>query len=80
MQRKSPPQNSSTGFITGAGTVNDRVSFFRDERRVLKHFFWGDPFCARDHLSVRQQVERLANIKEKVPRDLLLTTCEAHLL
>ena len=58
-------QNLSTGFIAGAGTVNDRVFLFRNERRVLKHFFRGNPFCARDDLRVRQQVERLANIKQK---------------
>ena len=48
----SSTQDDSAGFITGTGTVNDRVLLFRDEQRILKQFPWGNPRCARDDLRI----------------------------
>src|SRR5215470_2851315 len=42
MRSLSSPRDGSAGFVTGAGTVNDRVFVFRDERWILKQFFWGN--------------------------------------
>jgi hypothetical protein len=60
----SQTQDSSAGLVAGAGTVNDHLSIFRDEQRILEKFFGRNPRRAGDDLGIGQQVERLANIVE----------------
>ena len=42
MHGLSSLRDDTAGFITSAGTVNDRVLLFRDERWILKQVIWGE--------------------------------------
>ena len=67
MQSEGPTNNYSSGFIAGTGTVSNRILLSWNERRIFNYFSWGNPLCARDDLRIGQQIERLANIKDKCP-------------
>jgi hypothetical protein len=47
---ESSMQDGTTGFVTWARAINDRIFVFRNERRILKHFSWGKPLCAMKRL------------------------------
>ena len=64
-QGESSMQDDTTGFVTRARAINDRIFVIRDERRILNHFTWGKPLCARNDFGAGQQVERKANVEEK---------------
>src|SRR5580704_17443873 len=63
LQGEGPIQDTSGGLIAGARTVNDRILFFGDQRRILNHFFWCEASRAGNDLPLGKQVERLTNIK-----------------
>jgi hypothetical protein len=65
MQSESTPQNNETGLIAGARAIYHRVFVPRDQRRILPHFSWSNPFRPRDNLGIYQKIERLAYIEDK---------------
>ena len=58
-------QDDATGLVARAGAVNDQFSLFRKQRRIRAHFLRSDPLCTWDDDGISQQIERLANIKDK---------------
>ena len=52
LQALSSTQDDSAGFITGTGTVHDRVLLFRDEGWILQQVFGGNSLCAYDDFRI----------------------------